>query len=131
MFKGIDIRYATQPQADDKALMALRELLRQEEDRHESLRFKLKFLGERLQAALDAGRADNAMEAATLFARLKDDLAIRFKTIVALNSEIATLAPKAKAKKPLPPHDPVKEDALIIRVLARIEAITNPTPLPC
>lgn len=131
MFKGIDIRYATRPAANDAALMELRDQLRTEEDRHQSLQFKLNFLGTRLQAALDAGRADNALEAANMFARLKEDLALRFKTIIALNREIATLDPKAEAPRQTPPQqDPVKDDALMDRVLARISAMTRANPIP-
>ncbi|SEW30089.1 hypothetical protein SAMN04488515_2131 [Cognatiyoonia koreensis] len=132
MLKGIDIRYATRPSSDDKTLMDLRQQLRQEEDRHQTLQFKLNFLGDRLQAALDAGRADNAAEAAKMFARLKEDLAIRFKMIVDLNREIATLDPRPKAKAPeLTPRDPEKDDALISRVLSRIENLTQSKALPC
>lgn len=132
MFKGIDIRYATQPTADDQSLMELRQQLRLEEDRHQSLQFKLTFLGERLQAALDAGRADNAIEAASLFARLKEDLAIRFKTIVDLNREIGAIDPAPKQKTaPVAQRDASQDDALITRVLSRIDAITQPTALSC
>ena len=132
MFKGIDIRYATRPTANDLALMELRDQLRTEEERHQSLRFKLNFLGTRLQAALDAGRTDNALEAANMFSRLKEDLALRFKTIIALNREIATLDPKAEPQ-PLAPalQDPAHDDALMDRVLAQINTITQPNALPC
>lgn len=133
MFKGIDIRYATRPMADDRALLDLRQQLRLEEQRHKDLQFKLDFLGERLQAALDAGRADNAMEAAMLFARIKEDLGLRFATIIDLNREIAAMDPTPKAKSLVQPapRDAQEDDALIARVLARIDAITHPTPQPC
>jgi len=131
MFKGIDIRYATRPTADDQTLMSLRQQLRVEEDRHQSLQFKLNFLGERLQAALDAGRTENAMEAAKLFARLKEDLAIRFKTIVDLNREIGAIDPTPRPKTTkISPSVPKQDDALITRVLARIQSMTRVPAIP-
>lgn len=131
MFKGIDIRYATRPTADDTALMALRARLRAEHDQHKSLTYKLTFLGTRLQAALDAGHTENAVEAATLFAQLKDDLSGRMKKIIDLDREIAAIdpAPQPVRTSPVLP-DPAEQDALIIRVLKRISAMTTPNPIP-
>jgi len=131
MFKGIDIRYATRPTDDDRALMDLRAQLRAEHDRHQSLKYKLTFLGTRLQATLDAGRHDAALEAAKLFARLKDDLAIRLKNIIDLNREIAAIDPMPQPARTTPPlPEPEDSDALITRVLKRISAAATPNPIP-
>lgn len=131
MFKGIDIRYATRATDDDRALMDLRAQLRAEHDHHQSLTYKMKFLGDRLQAALNAGRTDNAVEAATLFARLKEDLTIRLKNIIDLNREIAAIDSDPQPTRPAPPFpDQDQSDALIARVLKRISNAATPNPIP-